>query len=107
MNKQNIMHNNKFSIYINFLNSSKQVILQEMESLLHKITDPSSKEVLTKMKNLILINHTLNTISLADLMISNHENLLEIDNELLVISDSVCQMLEIHLSEADNLRKLK
>lgn len=101
------MQNNKFSVYIDYLNNSKQVILQEMESLIHKIKDPLSKEVLTKMKNLILVDHALNSITLADLMIKAYENQLEIDNELLAISDSISQMLEIHLSEADSLRKLK
>ena len=107
MNEQNIMHNNKFGVYIDFLNNSKQLILQEMEALLHKVKDPLSKEVLTKMKNLILIDHALNSITLADLMIKTYENQLEIDNELLAISDSISQLLEIHLSEADSLRKLK
>ena len=82
-------------------------ILQEMESLLQKMKDPLSKEVLTKMKNLILLDHALNSITLADLMIKNYETQLEIDDELLAISDSVSQMLEIHLSEADSLRKLR
>lgn len=107
MNEQNIEHNNKFGVYIDFLNNSKQLILQEMEALLHKVKDPLSKEVLIKMKNLILIDHALNSITLADLMIKTYENQLEIDNELLAISDSISQLLEIHLSEADSLRKLK
>jgi hypothetical protein len=107
MNEQNIIQNNKFGVYIELLNNSRQLILQEMESLLQKMKDPLSKEVLTKMKNLILLDHALNSITLADLMIKTYENQLEIDEELLAISDSVSQMLEIHLSEADNLRKLR
>jgi hypothetical protein len=75
--------------------------------LIEELQDQDSGIILSKMKELIIINNTINSLRLADIIIKIRENQLEIDNELLAISDSVSQILEVHVEEAQSLRKLR
>jgi hypothetical protein len=80
---------------------------REIDILIEELQDHDSRIILSKLKELIIINNTINLLRLADTIIKIRENQLEIDNELLTISDSVSQILEVHVEEAQSLRKLR
>lgn len=105
--KGTVKSKNKFGLHLSLLEKSLQEIYREIDVLIEDLQDQESRTILLKMRELMLINNTINSLSLADMIIKIRENQLEIDNELLAISDSVSQILEVHIEEAQSLKKLK
>ena len=98
---------NTLDLYLNILEKNLLDMNREIDILVEELKDQDSRIILSKMKELILINNTINSLRLADFIIKIRENQLEIDNELLAISDSVSKILEVHIEEAQSLRKIR
>jgi DNA-directed RNA polymerase subunit F len=92
--------------YAELLRELSDGLLREIYGIAEEFDDERVREFMRKITQLLTINQSLLTLHLLKFKLHNKENERAIDNELYEISEYMSEILDIHLKEADNLRKI-
>jgi DNA-directed RNA polymerase subunit F len=92
--------------YAELLRDLSDGLLREIYCIAEEFDDERVREFMRKITQLLTINQSLLTLHLLKFKLHNKENERAIDNELYEISEYMSEILDIHLKEADNLRKI-
>ncbi len=92
--------------YADRLRDLSDGLLNEIDRHAEECQDEPTRELLRKITQYISINQSLVTIQLLDFRLQMRENEKAVDEELYEISEHVSEILNIHLKEAENLRKI-
>ncbi len=92
--------------YAELLRGLSDGLLREIYGIAEEFDDERVRELMRKITQLLTINQSLVTLHLLKFKLQMMENERAIDNDLYEISEYMSEILDIHLREAENLRKI-
>jgi hypothetical protein len=89
-----------------WLETHHESLLNDMNRMADYVEDRRIREFMKKASELIVVNQSLVMLQLLRFKMQMKEQTLAVDQELFEISESVAEILSVHLKEAENLRKI-
>ena len=97
----------QLDIYIDWLRENNESLLGELAYDIESVEDEQAKTVMWKLLQMMNTYQNMQSILLSKILIQMREHEIALDRELYEMSSAMTEILDVHIMEAENLRKIK
>lgn len=91
---------------LTWLLKKREQMLDMINNQIEEVEDHVQRDALTKIVELVNIDSSIQTQCIINMLTDIKKNEMEIDRELMEVSEYLSTIVNIHLSEAENLEKV-
>lgn len=91
---------------LTWLLKKREQMLDMINNQIEEVEDHVQRDALTKIVELVNIDSSIQTQCIINMFTDIKKNEMEIDRELMEVSEYLSTIVNIHLSEAENLEKV-
>ena len=93
--------------YINWLRENSEGLLGDLVYDIDSVEDEKAKEIMWKLLRLVNLYQSMQSVFLSRMIIQMRKHEVALDRELYEMSSAMAEILDVHIMEAENLRKIK
>ena len=94
-------------IYINWLRENSEDLLGDLVYDIESVEDEKAREIMGKLLRLVNMYQSIQSVFLSKMIIQMRKHEVALDRELFELSSAMAEILDVHIIEAENLRKVK
>ena len=94
-------------IYINWLRENSEDLLGDLVYDIESVEDEKAREIMGKLLRLVNMYQSIQSVFLSKMIIQMRKHEVALDRELYELSSTMTEILDVHIMEAENLRKMK
>lgn len=91
---------------LTWLLKKREQMLDMINNQIEEVEDHVQRDALTKIVELVNIDSSIQTQCIINMLTDIKKNEMEIDQELMEVSEYLSTIVNIHMSEAENLEKV-
>lgn len=91
---------------LTWLLKKREQMLDMINNQIEEVEDHVQRDALTKIVELVNIDSSIQTQCIINMLTDIKKNEMEIDRELMEVSEYLSTIVNIHMSEAENLEKV-
>lgn len=91
---------------LTWLLKKREQMLDMINNQIEEVEEHVQRDALTKIVELVNIDSSIQTQCIINMLTDIKKNEMEIDRELMEVSEYLSTIVNIHLSEAENLEKV-